>query len=59
MVVLPAPVGPTMATVWPGFGGEADITQHRLVRHVCGVDVVELDFAAEWRACGSGVRLVL
>ena len=34
MVVLPAPVGPTRAMVWPGLARQADVHEHRLLRVV-------------------------
>ena len=57
MVVLPAPEGPTRATIWPGSGGEGDVAQHlagrarcrdghrlqRGQRHLVGGGVAELD----------------
>ena len=45
-VVLPAPVGPTMATVSPGVGDEAQVVDERLVGLVAERDVLEGDRAA-------------
>ena len=48
-VVLPAPVGPTMAMVWPGLGDERERLDERPVGVVGERDVAELDAAAHRR----------
>ena len=49
MLVLPAPVAPTMATLVPGRDVEAHVAQHRLVGVIGEMDVAELDVAAHRR----------
>ena len=46
MVDLPAPLGPTMATVLPAGTCEADVLQDRPARVVAEVHVLEDDLAA-------------
>ena len=41
MVVLPAPVGPTMAIFWPGLDVGREVMDDDLIRLVAKVDVVE------------------
>ena len=41
-VVLPQPVGPTMATRWPGFTVQVEILDQRLVRPVGEGHVLKL-----------------
>ena len=55
-VVLPAPVGPTMATVSPGLGDERQVLDERSVRVVGERDVVELDPARARSAAGRRGR---
>ena len=43
---MPAPVGPTIATVWPGVDDEVEVVDERLVRLVAERDVLERDRAA-------------
>ena len=50
-MVLPAPVGPTMAMVWPGLGDERERLDERPFGVVGERDVVELDPPAH--RCGS------
>ena len=45
MVVLPAPVGPTMATFWPGNASADRFLNDRLGRIIAKADVAELDMA--------------
>ena len=49
MLVLPAPVAPTMATLRPGRDVEAHVAQHRFVRVIREIDVAELDVAPHVR----------
>ena len=44
-VVLPAPVGPTMATVWPGSHAQVEVLDERLVGRVGERHVLERDAA--------------
>jgi hypothetical protein len=46
-VVLPAPWGPTRATVWRAARG-GDVVQHRHTRQVAELDVVESTIAADF-----------
>jgi hypothetical protein len=48
--LLPLPVWPTSATVWPGLGGEVDVVQHQPRRVVAERDAAELDPHARRRA---------
>ena len=43
MVVLPAPVGPTMATFWPGWTIAAEIVDDGFFRRVAELDVGKRD----------------
>ena len=55
-VVLPLPVLPTMAVVWPGRGRERDVAQDRVLgAGVAELDVAELD-AARRASDGAGDR---
>ncbi len=40
---MPAPVGPTMATVWPGLDDEVQVVDERHVGQVAERHVLELD----------------
>ena len=56
-VVLPAPVLPTIAVVWPGAGGEGDVGQHRVFgARVVEADVAELDLGRVDRPLRPGGR---
>ncbi len=48
-MVLPAPVGPTMAMVWPGFTSMFMSVDQRRIRLVAEVDMVELHRALRLR----------
>ena len=57
---MPAPVGPTMATTWPGFDLEVEPLVERLVGRVAEVDILKDDVArrsatAPGSPGGSGV----
>ncbi len=58
-VVLPQPVGPTMAMRWPGRTS-SEVRDQRALRHIAEADLVEPNRAARLRADGVGaVRLLV
>ena len=60
-MVLPAPVGPTIATVWPGSHAERQVADERAIGRVRERDVLEHDraVAVDRRRRVDGVGLLL
>ena len=53
-MVLPAPVAPTSATVWPAGMSRLELVQHRPVGDVAELDAVERDPPRAGRGSGVG-----
>ena len=56
MVVLPAPVGPTMAIFWPGSIVGREVVDDDLIRAVAEVHILELDVSLRPRRARPELR---